>query len=132
VREQLVSPGQRLAGVRTVDRRTGRRVALWRTLVLVGVRTGGQLAAARLAPPVLTPERERAAEAMRAEVDEVRRKHRDDPAAMQAEMREVHARHRVPGPNLAAAIGPSLALAAINNRLQRRLAPIVEARAPRD
>jgi hypothetical protein len=35
VREQLGSPGEWIVGVRTVDRRTGRRVALWRTVTLV-------------------------------------------------------------------------------------------------
>src|SRR5947209_5450234 len=38
LREQLRSPGQRLLGTRTVDRRTGTRVALWRTLALGGSR----------------------------------------------------------------------------------------------
>jgi hypothetical protein len=55
IREQLGSPGQRMLQVRTVDRRTGRRVALWRSLVLVGARMGGHLlarrAAANLGPP---------------------------------------------------------------------------------
>ena len=46
VREQIGSPGQRLLGLRTVDRRTGRRLELWRTLVLVGVSVGGPAAGA--------------------------------------------------------------------------------------
>jgi uncharacterized RDD family membrane protein YckC len=65
VREQLGTPGQRLLGVRTVDRRTGRRVELWRTLVLFGARIGGQLLARRLTPAVQTPEQERQREPWR-------------------------------------------------------------------
>ena len=35
-------PGQLLLGIRTVDRRTGTRVALWRTLALAGASGGGR------------------------------------------------------------------------------------------
>jgi hypothetical protein len=55
IREQLGSPGRRMLGLRTVDRRTGRRVALWRSLALVGARMGGQLLARRIAPPPGSP-----------------------------------------------------------------------------
>ncbi len=56
VREQIPSPGQLLLGIRTVDRRTGRRVALWRTLLLLGTAAGGQQIARRLSPPPPEPE----------------------------------------------------------------------------
>jgi hypothetical protein len=38
--EQMGSPGVWVAGIRTVDTRTGRRVALWRTLLLASARLG--------------------------------------------------------------------------------------------
>ncbi len=132
VREQLASPGQRLAGVRTVDRRTGRRLQLWRTLLLIGVRVGGQLATARFAASVDAPGREHAAEALEARVDAARRAHEGDPAAADAAAREAFARSRVPGPGLAFTLGPFIAAGVINNRLRRRLAPTVEVRASRD
>src|SRR4051812_15506854 len=72
IREQLGSPGQRLLGVRTVDRRTGRRVELWRTLVLLGAGGGGQLLVRRLTPPVQTPEQEREHKRYWAELNAIR------------------------------------------------------------
>ena len=61
-REQIASPGQRLLGVRTVDRRTGRRTELWRTGLLLGASVAGRRltrAAEARACPEAEPERER-------------------------------------------------------------------------
>ena len=60
MRTQIASPGERLSGVRTVDRRTGRRVALWRTLLLVTVRAAGAELVRRSRPAAGELERERA------------------------------------------------------------------------
>ena len=59
LREQLRTPGQLLLGTRTVDRRTGARVALWRTLVLPASQLRGQGADGRLV--VREPVRSRSA-----------------------------------------------------------------------
>lgn len=49
LREQLRTPGQVLLGIRTVDRRTGERVALWRTLAVAATNFAGRRLAGRLA-----------------------------------------------------------------------------------
>ena len=50
VREQIGSPGQLLLGVRTVDRRTGSRLALRRSLVVFASASGRSLLRGRLLP----------------------------------------------------------------------------------
>jgi hypothetical protein len=129
IREQLASPGQRLAGVRTVDRRTGRRLALWRTLVLIGVRVGGQLVVSRVTPAAPTAERNRALATVREETEAARREHAGDPEALREALLAVHRRHRIPSPNFAGLLAPALTVAFLNRRLRRRLAPTVEVRA---
>jgi hypothetical protein len=132
VRERLRSPGQRMLGLRTVDRRSGRQVELWRTLVLLGANAGGQLLARRLTPPVPSPARARELERFSAELAAIYERHRDDHAAAEAERRELFERH--PGPisvDFWRAAGPSLAIGLINNRLRRRLAPTSEVLARR-
>jgi hypothetical protein len=106
-----------LLGLRTVDARSGHRVALWRTLVLVGVASAGRAIeqAAQLAPDV---------EEFGARVREAGASH---PADTLAES---------PAPyhfNVPRAIGASLAVALVDSRLRRRLAPTREvlARGPR-
>ncbi len=125
VREQLASPGQRLLGIRTVDRRTGRRVALWRTALLLGVRAGGQLAAARLAPA--TPDAAARAQ-LETELAEARRLHEGNPAALQSALTAIYERHSTDFAGLPRAIAPTLATGVLNRRLRRRLAPTVEVR----
>jgi len=127
VREQLASPGQRLLGVRTVDRRTGRRVELWRTLVLLGVGAGGQLAARRLTPPAVTADHERQRAEIAAGLQDIQQRHPEDSAAREAAQAELFASY--PNPivvNLGRAMAPSLAANLINKRLRRRLAPTTE------
>jgi hypothetical protein len=123
IREQLGSPGQRLLGVRTVDRRTGRRVELWRTLVLLGAGVGGQLLERRLTPPVQTPEREREHKRYWAELDAISERHPAGSPERQAAQRALFADH--PGPlvlNPWRSIGPFVAIGLLNNLLRRRLA----------
>jgi hypothetical protein len=127
VREQLGTPGQRLLGVRTVDRRTGRRVELWRTLVLFGARIGGQLLARRLTPAVQTPEQERQRERFIEELKALNERHPAGSAVREAEMSALMERH--PGPvgiSPWRSIGPSLAFGLLNSALRRRLARTTE------
>jgi len=132
VREQLATPGQRLLGIRTVDRRTGERVALWRTAALVGTALAAQRLAQQLAPPRPTAEQAREREAFGAEVREVMRRHPQDSPAREAELRELAARHPgARGPGVLRAVGPALAAGVLSNRLRRRLAPTVEVLARR-
>jgi hypothetical protein len=58
--EQVRTPGSWIMGVRTVDSRTGRRLALWRTLTVALVQVATRLLIPRLTPrPVLPSEDER-------------------------------------------------------------------------
>lgn len=125
-REQLGSPGQRLLGLRTVDRRTGGRVALWRTLLLLAVGVAGQAIIRRSAPcpdPELELDRARFGRDLRA----VHERHGDDPAARDAEMRRLFEQYPEPiNVNLARSVGPTLAVGLLSSLLRRRLAPTSE------
>jgi hypothetical protein len=127
-REQLRSPGQRLLGLRTVDARTGRRVALWRTLVVVGADSAGEHLARRLAPPAVTPEQERERERFLEELAAIHERHRDDPEAAEAERRLLYRRHPPVTSNMLRAMAPGLTAGLVNRRLRRRLAPTAEVR----
>jgi hypothetical protein len=112
-----------LFGVRTVDCRTGQRVTPWRALVLFGVRAGGEVLVRRLARVVQTPERERFMEEMRA----LNERHPPGSPGRDAELSALT--ERSPGPvvaNPVPAMAAGLALALINSRLRRRLAPTTE------
>jgi hypothetical protein len=132
VREQLGSPGQRVLGLRTVDRRTGRRPELWRTFVVLGAALGGQLLVRRLTPPVMTPQQERQREDFMEELRAIHERHPDDASAREAERRRLFERH--PGPikvNLWRTAAPAIAIALLKNRLRRRLTPtLVVVRSP--
>ncbi len=126
LREQVRTPGQRLLGVRTVDRRTGRRVAVWRTALLVGVASGGHAAVRRIVPDDAGSEREAESRAISEQLDEIRRS-APTAEAQREQMAAVFERHKRPagreaGQAMAAALGVSL----ITARLRRRLAPTVE------
>jgi hypothetical protein len=127
LREQLGSPGQRLLGLRTVDRRTGRRVELWRTLALLGSRLGARLLMRRLAPAPLTPPQERDRREFLDELNALHERHREDPDALQAERRRLFERQQPVTSTLLGVAGPALAAGLLNNRLRRRLAPTTEA-----
>jgi hypothetical protein len=127
IREQLGSPGQRLFGVRTVDRRTGERVTPWRTLLLFGARAGGELLVGRLARVGQTPERERERERFMEEMRALNKRHPPGSPGRNAELSALT--ERSPGPviaNPAPAMAAGLAMALINSRLRRRLAPTTE------
>jgi hypothetical protein len=132
VYEQLGSPGAWVAGVRTVDRRTGRRVALWRTVLIASARLGTQAAAKRLAkpsPPISEAEHAERARALQA----IRERFPDDEDARNAALTDHYREHQVTvkanlGTPLAISIGSSL----LNSRLRRHLAPTMLVRRPRE
>ena len=126
LREQLGTPGQRLFGVRTVDRRTGERVELWRTLLLTAVAAGGQQLARRLTP-AQTPAQDPAREDYLSELRAIHQRHPADSPDRQSELRALGARH--PGPvnlQLGSLLGPALAAGLLTSRLRRRLAPTTD------
>jgi hypothetical protein len=133
VREQVGSPGQRLLGLRTVDKRTGRRVEMWRSAVVLAVGVAGRQLARRLTPPVQTAEHEREREGFMLELQALEARHPGDPQAREAERIELFQRYPPPVTiNLWRTAGPSLAAGLLTSRLRRWLAPTVEIRARRD
>ena len=128
VTEQLRTPGQLLLGTRTVDRRTGARVAVWRTVVLTGVRVaGGELT--RLLVVRGGPGKDHDREAFLTEMNEVMRTHPQDSPEREAAREELFARHPPvvsSGTSLLRVVAPSLVFGLVNKRLRRRLAPTVE------
>jgi hypothetical protein len=121
--QQLGTPGEWIAGVRTVDRRSGRRLALWRSLAAASL----ALAAAELtrrARDSAEVERPDAHERERA-VREIWEKHRDDVPARNAALMDYYAEHRVATPDPARWLLLPLALGLVQSRLRKRLAPTV-------
>ncbi len=127
LREQLRTPGQRLLGIATVDARTGSRVALWRTLLLVCVGVAGQALGDRLRQPE-DPEADRARQALAEELEQIDLA--DDPDARRAAMRRAMESHAPPSvyPAVTRIMGTGLATAFINRRLRKRLAPTRQVR----
>ncbi len=131
-RQQLRSPGQLLFGLRTVDRRTGRRVELWRTLVVVGAGVARGALLQHLAPAPLTPEQERDRGAFLEELNAIQARHPDDAVAREAERQRLFARQHNSAPDfLRRTAAPTLAIGLLNSRLRRRVAPTTEVLADR-
>lgn len=131
LREQVRTPGQRLLGLRTVDRRTGERVAPWRTVLLTAVAVGGRRLAERFTPAPHTPEQERGRERFLEELHAIHQRHPLDSPERSAELGELHARYPgTPPVHVARMMAPALAAGLIASRLRRRLAPTVEVLAP--
>jgi hypothetical protein len=126
LREQLRSPGQLLLGLRTVDRRTGRRLELWRTLVLLGLGVARPILVRRVSSPKLTPEQERDRSGFLDELNAIQARHPDDAVAREAERRQLFERQHNQVPDILRRTAPMLALGLFNNRLRRRLAPTTE------
>ena len=123
--QQVGSPGAWIMGLRTVDRRTGRRPALWRTLVIVLAAAAMEALARRIVPRPAVPSGEERKRQW-AEVEAIRQRHLDDPDAANEDLMRHYSEHRVDvrvnvAPLLAAGLGRAL----INSRLRRRLAPTV-------
>jgi hypothetical protein len=125
LREQLRSPGQLVLGTLTVDRRTGRRVAVWRTLGVIAAGAASEELTRRLRPAE-DPAPERDNEAYFAEMQAIMRRHPQASPEREAELQDLYGRHRLAVPNLPRAILPGLAVGLLTSRLRRRLAPTVE------
>jgi hypothetical protein len=120
LRQQLGSPGQRLFGVRTVDQRTGTRVALWRSLVALGAGVGTHLLTARMSSPEATPQQAHGHERHLQAVGETYQRHSADSAARDEEragLMEQGPRRLDPWRQ----IGLPLAVRLVEGRLHRRL-----------
>jgi hypothetical protein len=123
LRQQLGSPGAWIVGLRTVDRRTGRRLALWRTLAASLVEVATEAGRRRLTPaPRLITQSEN--EDLIRDVEAIRERYADDDQLREEATMRLYEERRI-GMNLwrvlPAIVGPAL----INNRLHRRLAPTV-------
>jgi hypothetical protein len=128
VRQQIGSPGQRLLGVRTVDRRTGRRPELWRTLVLLGADAGGWLLMRSVAPAPLTASQERNRLTFLDELNAIEQRHRDDPGAREAARQRLFERQPPSGVAMfARTAGPILVSGVLKSLLRRRLTPTTDA-----
>lgn len=129
VREQLGSPGQRLLGIRTVDRRTGARTSAWRSLAAAGLGAGGQVLAARLQPPAEPEERRLERQRFHEAMSETYRRHSTEPEAGAAE----RARLLTDAPpgisvNIWRSVAPQVAVGVAASRLRRRLVSTTEIR----
>ncbi len=126
--EQVGTPGGWTMGVRTVDKRTGGRLALWRTLVVALVQIGTRLLSQPLNPrpaiPSETEHRQRSDE-----IQTIKERHAEDEEALNAELMSHYAKHRMDVP---IRTWPILVASTLLNRwIRRRLAPtVVIARAP--
>lgn len=125
VGEQVGTPGERIMGVRTVDKRTGRRVVLWRSLVLATVRIGARLLGRRLKPrPAVSSQAEHRQRAD--EIQAIKERYADDEDARNAALMRYYSEHRV---NVRANVWPVFAAgmvpALLNLWIRRRLAPTV-------
>jgi hypothetical protein len=93
--QQYGSPGQRLLGLRPVDRRTGERMELWRALLAAALSVAPGLLGERL---LRRPERQVSGPSdseMRAEIAAIRAEHAGDQAGLQRAIGAYHERHRV-------------------------------------
>jgi hypothetical protein len=123
--QQIGSPGDLILGLRTVDSRTGRRVALWRTLALVLAQAAVQELRRRafgVRPPISQAEHAQLAR----EVQAINDNHPDDPDARHHATMRLYAERRVDVKftgwrMLAGVVGAAL----VNQWLRRRLAPTV-------
>jgi hypothetical protein len=126
LRQQLGSPGQRLLGLRTVDRRTGRRLDLWRSLVLLAAGSGGQAIARRFGPR-RTAEQKHKQERFVAEVREIHQRHPEGSPGREAEMEALFEHPPTPmTANAWTSVAPMLGVGLLNAVLRRRLAPTTE------
>ena len=122
VREQLGSPGQRLLGIRSVDRRTGVRLSLWRSLAMAATGFAVAALARRQARAAVSPERVRQREALMREWRAIGERHADDPRARDAAREQLAASQNV----AASSCAPVLALGLLSALLRRRIAPTTE------
>jgi hypothetical protein len=131
VGEQVGTPGSWIMGVRTVDKRTGSRLALWRTLTVALVHVVTRLLGRRLAPrPEIPTEAER--RQRWSEIQAIKERYADDEDALSAELMRHQAERRGDvtvniWPPVVAGLGSTL----VNRAVRRRLAPtLVVSRRP--
>jgi hypothetical protein len=133
VRVQIGSPGERLLSLRRVHKRTGRRVQLWRTLLVVATQAAGAELGRRLRRP--DPERERERAAFNLELRAIDDRHGNDPGAHQAEIARLFERAPKPATaDLMRSVGSVVAVGLLVTLVRRRLAPtvVIDARPRRD
>jgi hypothetical protein len=131
VGEQVGTPGSWIMGVRTVDERTGRRLALWRTLTVALVQVVTRLLGRRLAPrPEIRPEAER--RQRWSEIQAIKERYADDEDALSAELMRHQAEHRGDvSVNIWPPVVVGLGATLVNRAVRRRLAPtLVVSRRP--
>jgi hypothetical protein len=121
--EQVGTPGGWIMGVRTVDRRTGRRLALWRTLTVAFAQVATRVLIRRLTPRPVVPSDDERGQRLR-EVQAIKDRYADDEGALSAELMRHYAEHQSNvtvkvWPPLLAGVGSTLVI----RSLRRRLAP---------
>ena len=124
--ERFGTPGERMLGVRTVDRRTGHPVALPRTLMLTALAVGARGLRAAVAPSPLTEAQRLEHERFDEEAEAVRQRHAD-PDARNAAMLELW-RERHPGPIQIDLVRPVLlgmVVSLVTRRVQNKISRTV-------
>jgi len=124
--ERFGTPGERMLGVRTVDRRTGDPVALSRTLMLTALAVAARGLRAALAPSSGTDAQRVAHERFAEEAEAVRLRH-SDPDARSAAMLELW-RERQPSPIQVDLLRPMLlgvVVSLLTRRVQNKIARTV-------
>jgi hypothetical protein len=134
LRERVGSPGERLLGVRTVDRRSGEPLALWRVAVLTAAAVAVRLLRMCLMPDPVSDEQRLGNERFAREVADLRARHADDSDALNAAMIELWRERPIPpvSVDVRRSLGVALALALVSRRLQRSLAPTAVVRRRND
>jgi hypothetical protein len=124
--EQTGSPGLWLAGIQTVDRRTGKRVALWRTAVIVGSRAAGEAAAGCLKPEPPAPISESERRQREREIRDIEERFAGDADARSRALMEHYMEHHQPVTvNISRPLVLGVLGTILNGRLRRRLAPTI-------
>jgi hypothetical protein len=123
VSQQLGSPGQLLLGLRTVDRRTGERALVWRSLLSFGLGAGAQLLFQRVIP-VETREHRRERKRVMAGAKLITERHRHDVERRQAELIALYKTSHAP--NVLPAMAIMMPVGVVTGWLSRRISPTVE------
>jgi hypothetical protein len=121
--QQLGSPGQLLLGLRTVDRRTGERVLVQRSLLAFWLGAGAQLLFRRVIP-LETPEHRRERKRVMAEAKLITERHREDVEARQAELIALFKSSQAP--NVLPAMAIVMPAGVVSGWLRHRIAPTVQ------
>jgi hypothetical protein len=137
--ERYGSPGQRIVGLRTVDRRTGEPVPLALSTGLLALRIAGTILSKRLfrvtAVGATAPDPDQQTATLKAEISELNVTYADDPDGLGDAVRRLYQERRVgfagrpPGASIKTGIARSVlvtvGLTQLQRRLRRRLAPTI-------